>query len=62
MKTYVIHYKQVPERKEHIEKSFGDLDIEFCDKYDKTMVSDWKDPESVYKVFPEMNSLLSASL
>ena len=54
MKTYVIHYKQAPERREHIEKSFGYLDLEFCDKYDKTMVPDWKNPESVYKVFPEM--------
>ena len=62
MKTYVIHYKQVPERREHIEKTFGDLDLEFCDKYDKTMVPDWKDPGSVYKVFPEMKEWFSEEI
>ena len=62
MKTYVIHYKQAPERKEHIEKTFGDFDLEFCDKYDKTMVPDWKNPDSVYKVFPEMKELCSGEV
>lgn len=62
MKTYVVHYKQAPERKEHIEKSFKELNLEFCDKYDKTMVPEWKDPDAVYKVFPEMREWFSPDL
>ena len=36
MKTYVVHWKQLPERRTHILENFQDLDLEFVDKYDKT--------------------------
>ncbi len=54
MKTFVIHWKQATERRTHIEESFGDLDLEFVDKYDRidmpfNEMDEWFSP-STFKI------------
>tara|TARA_R110002074_G_scaffold330031_1_gene500588 strand:- start:2882 stop:3580 length:699 start_codon:yes stop_codon:yes gene_type:complete len=52
MKTYVVHWKQAPERRQHIAAHFPDLDLEFIDKYDKSDVTGGA--SKTMEVFPEM--------
>ena len=42
MKTYVVHWKQLPERRTHIIENFPDLDLEFIDKYDNDDLREYK--------------------
>ena len=57
-KAYVIHWKQLPERKQKIVHDFPELSLEFVEKYDRKEVT----RETIFDVYPEMKEWFSQNI